>query len=125
MPSFRANFAHAKGDIAPKMANICGDSICGDILRLMRPNISSFSAISILFSGHAFLSFNFCPQLPHTAEASITLVPCSTACTRVGSLQKHVMATLPVMLLCTLTYHIQYSLEDAPLPAVTVHEWQQ
>ena len=93
--------------------------------RLMRPHISSFAAISILFLGHAFISFNFCPQLPHTAEASITLVPCSTACTRVGSLQKHVMATLPVMLLCTFTYHIQYSLEDTPLPAGTVHEWQQ
>ena len=93
--------------------------------RLMKPHISSFSAISIVFSGHAFLSFIFCPQLPDTAEASITLVPCSTACTRVGSLQKHVMTTLPFMLLCTFTYHIQYSLEDAPLPAGTVHEWQQ
>ena len=55
----------------------------------MRPHISSFSTISILFSGHAFLSFDFYPRLPHVAEASITLVSCSTACTRIGSLQKH------------------------------------
>ena len=34
MPSFRANFAYAKGDIAPRMANISGASICGDILKI-------------------------------------------------------------------------------------------
>ena len=68
--------------------------------------------------------------MPHIAGASNASVPCSTSDrstsgTRLGSIQKHVMTALPVMLLCTLTYHIQYSLKDAPLPAVTVHEWQQ
>ena len=107
------------------MANICGASICGDVLKINEVKYqivlwNFYSKLRPFISVISFLSLT----LPHTAEASIPLVSCNTSGTIISSLQKYVTNTLPVMLLCTFTYHIQYSLDDAPLPAVTVHEWQ-